>query len=82
MFKGVLFIFIASNLCFSQSIKNHIVYFDTNKYEVIETEQNRLLFFVQNLDKSKIKESLFMVFVTIAEPINTILYYPKKEQTQ
>ena len=55
MFKGVLFIFIASNLCFSQSIKSHIVYFDTNKYEVIETEQNRLLFFVQNLDKSKIK---------------------------
>ena len=55
MFRGVLFIFIASNLCFSQSIKSHIVYFDTNKYEVIETEQNRLLFFVQNLDKSKIK---------------------------
>ena len=55
MFRGVFFIFIASNLCFSQSIKSHIVYFDTNKYEVIETEQNRLLFFVQNLDKSKIK---------------------------
>ena len=55
MFRGVLFIFIASNLCFSQSIKSHIVYFDTNKYEVIETEQNRLLLFVQNLNKSKIK---------------------------
>ena len=55
MFRGFLFIFIASNFCFSQSIKSHIVYFDTNKYEVIETEQNRLLFFVQNLDKSKIK---------------------------
>lgn len=55
MFRGVFFIFIASNFCFSQSIKSHIVYFDTDKYEVIETEQNRLLFFVQNLDKSKIK---------------------------
>ena len=55
MFRGVFFMFIASNFCFSQSIKSHIVYFDTNKYEVIETEQNRLLFFVQNLDKSKIK---------------------------
>ena len=55
MFRGFLFIFIASNFCFSQSIKSHIVYFDTNKYEVIETEQNRLLLFVQNLNKSKIK---------------------------
>ena len=55
MFREFFFIFIASNLCFSQPIKNHIIYFDTNKYEVIETEQNRLLFFIQNLEKNKIK---------------------------
>ncbi|MBK86159.1 MAG: flagellar motor protein MotB [Flavobacteriaceae bacterium] len=56
MFRFIFFIFFASNLCFSQPIKRHVIYFETDKYEVIETEQNRLLFFVKNLDKSKIKK--------------------------
>ena len=56
MFRFIFFIFFASNLSFSQPIKRHVIYFETDKYEVIETEQNRLLFFVKNLDKSKIKK--------------------------
>lgn len=52
----VLFLFIfCLNGLFAQSNKNHVVYFETDKYFVPETEKNRLLFFIQSLDVDKIK---------------------------
>mgnify|MGYP002822254087 CR=1 FL=1 len=49
----LLFFFFLS---FGQSTKNHIVYFDTDKFNLVETEKNRLLFFFQNLKIKKIKK--------------------------
>jgi len=40
---------------FSQSELKHEVYFDTDKFEVPLTEQNRLILFIQNLEKNNIK---------------------------
>ena len=39
----------------AQSNQKHVVYFETDKYEVLETEKNRLLFFIQSLQQEKIK---------------------------
>ncbi len=39
----------------AQSNQKHVVYFETDKYEVLETEKNRLLFFILGLQQEKIK---------------------------
>ena len=62
----LLFVFYFS---FSQSEKTHIIYFETDKYNVLEIEKNRLLLFAEKIKKEKIKKYLFMVFVTIEDQI-------------
>ena len=44
------------NYLIAQSNIQHVVYFETDKYIVPETEKNRLLLFTQNLDINKIKK--------------------------
>jgi len=52
----LIFIFMFSiNYLISQSNIQHVVYFETDKYIVPETEKNRILLFIQNLDVGKIK---------------------------
>ena len=47
----LIFIFMFSiNYLIAQSNIQHVVYFETDKYIVPETEKNRLLLFTQNLD--------------------------------
>ena len=48
--------FLSFNICLSQANRKHVVYFETDKYNVLETEQNRLLFFIQELKREKIKQ--------------------------
>jgi outer membrane protein OmpA-like peptidoglycan-associated protein len=43
------------NYLIAQSNIQHVVYFETDKYIVPETEKNRILLFIQNLDVGKIK---------------------------
>jgi len=53
----LIFIFMFSiNYLIAQSNIQHVVYFETDKYIVPETEKNRLLLFTQNLDINKIKK--------------------------
>ncbi len=44
-----LLIFVSYSFVFSQNELTHDVYFDTNKYEVPSTEENRLLLFISTL---------------------------------
>ncbi len=41
---------------FSQNEKTHIVYFETDKYDILEIEKNRLLLFADKIKKEKIKK--------------------------
>ena len=53
----LVFIFMFSiNYLIAQSNIQHVVYFETDKYIVPETEKNRLLLFIQNLEINKIKK--------------------------
>jgi len=53
----LIFIFMFSiNYLIAQSNIQHVVYFETDKYIVPETEKNRLLLFTQYLDINKIKK--------------------------
>ena len=54
MFRFIFF--LSFNICLSQANRKHVVYFETDKYNVLETEQNRLLFFIQELKREKIKQ--------------------------
>ena len=49
----LLFVFYFS---FSQNEKTHIIYFETDKYNVLEIEKNRLLLFAEKIKKEKIKK--------------------------
>jgi len=52
----LIFIFLFNiNYLIAQSNIQHVVYFETDKYIVPETEKNRILLFIQNLDVGKIK---------------------------
>ncbi|MGB0455904.1 MAG: OmpA family protein [Flavobacteriaceae bacterium] len=52
----LIFIFMFSiNYLIAQLNIQHVVYFETDKYIVPETEKNRILLFIQNLDVGKIK---------------------------
>lgn len=52
----VFLISLFSSLCFSQSNIKHVVYFETDQYEVLETEVNRLMLFAKKIDKKNIKK--------------------------
>lgn len=52
----LIFIFLFNiNYLIAQTNIQHVVYFETDKYIVPETEKNRILLFIQNLDVGKIK---------------------------
>lgn len=53
--KLILFILFSLSSLMAQSNQKHVVYFETDKYEVLQTEKNRLLFFIQGLQQEKIK---------------------------
>ncbi len=53
--KLIFFLIVSFNSLIAQSNQKHVVYFETDKYEVLETEKNRLLFFIQSLQLKKIK---------------------------
>ncbi|MDA8571823.1 OmpA family protein [Flavobacteriaceae bacterium] len=51
----LIFLFIFSvNVMIAQSSRQHVVYFETDKYIVPEIEKNRLLLFIQNLEIEKV----------------------------
>ena len=54
MYKFIVF-FIISHVCFSQVELSHVVYFETDKYDITEIEKNRLLYFLKNLEVNNIK---------------------------
>ena len=56
MFRFFLFWCFGFWLCLAQELPKHVVYFETDEYGVLETEQNRLLLFVKGLNEDKIKK--------------------------
>ena len=59
----LIFLFIFSvNVMIAQSSRQHVVYFETDKYIVPETEKNRLLLFIQNLEIEKVTKISIYVF--------------------
>ena len=56
MRKLLFLVLFYSTSLVAQSNQQHVVYFETDKYEVPETEKNRLLFFIQGLALKKIKK--------------------------
>ncbi|RLD28789.1 MAG: OmpA family protein [Bacteroidetes bacterium] len=56
MKKKVFIFLIISNVMFAQNELNHEIYFDTDKYEVPEIEQNRLFLFIQKLDSLQVEK--------------------------
>lgn len=53
--KYIFFLVFSLSSLMAQSNQKHVVYFETDKYKVLETEKNRLLFFIQSLQQEKIK---------------------------
>ena len=53
--KLIFFLVFSLNSLMAQSNEKHVVYFETDEYKVLETEKNRLLFFIQSLQLEKIK---------------------------
>ena len=56
MKKTHLLLFFCFNLAIGQNSLKHEVYFETNKHEVLSTEENRLLLFVSTLDTITIEK--------------------------
>jgi outer membrane protein OmpA-like peptidoglycan-associated protein len=56
MKKAYLLLFFCFNVAISQNSLKHEVYFETNKHEVLSTEENRLLLFVSTLDTITIEK--------------------------
>jgi len=57
MLKKILYILLLFvNFVFSQTEIKHEVYFDTDKYEVSEIEQNRLLLFIRDIQKQDLEK--------------------------
>ena len=54
MKRLLIILLLLSNIAFSQDEITHDVYFDTDKYEVPLTEENRLLLFISSLDSVNI----------------------------
>ncbi len=56
MLKNILvLLLLSSNYIFAQTELKHEVYFATDKYEVTETEQNRLLLFIRDIQNQDIE---------------------------
>ena len=55
MNKIFLFLFLFY-FSFSQNEKTHVIYFETDKYDILEVEKNRLLLFTDRIKKEKIKK--------------------------
>ena len=55
MFRVLFLLLVSFNVCLAQTNRKHVVYFETDKYNVLETEQNRLLLFIQELERKEIK---------------------------
>jgi len=53
--KLIFFLVFSLSSLMAQSNEKHVVYFETDEYKVLETEKNRLLFFIQSLQLEKIK---------------------------
>ena len=56
MSKFIVFLCLISQISIAQEITKHVVYFETDQYEVPETEINRLLLFTQNLNTKFVKK--------------------------
>ena len=57
MNKIFLFLFLFYfSFSFSQNEKTHVIYFETDKYDILEIEKNRLLLFTEKIKKEKIKK--------------------------
>ena len=56
MQKLLFLVLLYNGVMLAQSNQQHVVYFETDKYVVPETENNRLLFFIQRLAVKKIKK--------------------------
>ena len=56
MRKLLFLVLLYNGVMVAQSNQQHVVYFETDKYVVPETEKNRLLFFIQKLAVKKIKK--------------------------
>ena len=56
MYKTLFSFLLISTLCYAQTSLNHVVYFDTDKFNIIETEKNRLLNFIDSLNNKTIKK--------------------------
>ena len=56
MRKLLFLVLLYNGVLVAQSNQQHVVYFETDKYVVPETEKNRLLFFIQKLAVKKIKK--------------------------
>ena len=55
MFRILFLLLVSFKVCLAQTNRKHVVYFETDKYNVLETEQNRLLLFIQELERKEIK---------------------------
>ncbi len=51
----LLFFLLCSNFLLAQSEIKHEVYFETDKFDVTEIEHNRLLLFIQNIQKQDVQ---------------------------
>ena len=56
MYKTLFSFLLISTLCYAQTSLNHVVYFDTDKFNIIETEKNRLLNFIDSLNNKTKKK--------------------------
>ena len=55
MFRILFLLLVSFKVCLAQTNRKHVVYFETDKYNVLETERNRLLLFIQELERKEIK---------------------------
>lgn len=55
MRKILIFFLLFSNLIWSQNEIKHEVYFETDQFNVTEIERNRLLLFIQNIQKQDVQ---------------------------
>ena len=56
MFRFLFLLLVSFNICLAQTNRKHVVYFETDKYNVLETEKNRLLLFIKGLEREDIKQ--------------------------
>ncbi len=55
MRKILIFFLLLSNFMWSQNEIKHVVYFDTDQFDVTDIEHNRLLLFIQDIQKQDVQ---------------------------